>query len=109
METGGLRAAGFLLPRPGHWSTLPPMQEAMLYTQEAGRKVRCRLCRHGCLIAEGQHGICNVRMNDGGTLYSIFYGKPIAMAVDPIEKKPFFHYKPGSTAFSIATPGCTIP
>lgn len=84
------------------------MQEALLYTKEADRKVRCNLCRHGCLIAEGKHGICNVRFNDGGTLYSIFYGKPIAMAVDPIEKKPLFHVKPGSTTFSIATPGCNF-
>lgn len=84
------------------------MHEAMLYSKEDGRKVRCRLCRHTCLIADGKHGICNVRFNDAGTLYSIFYGKPIAMAVDPIEKKPLFHYKPGSKAFSIATPGCNF-
>ena len=84
------------------------MKEAMLYTKEADRKVRCHLCRHGCLIAEGNYGICNVRKNEGGALYSIFYGKPIAMSVDPIEKKPLFHYKPGSTSFSIATPGCNF-
>ncbi|MFH0799544.1 MAG: AmmeMemoRadiSam system radical SAM enzyme [Pseudomonadota bacterium] len=84
------------------------MREAMLYNREADRQVRCNLCRHGCLIGDGKNGICNVRLNDAGTLYSIFYGKPIAMAVDPIEKKPLFHYKPGSTAFSIATPGCNF-
>ena len=84
------------------------MKEAMLYSKEEDRKVRCHLCRHGCQIAEGKHGICNVRQNDGGTLYSIFYGRPIALAVDPIEKKPLFHYKPGTQAFSIATPGCNF-
>ena len=84
------------------------MHEAMLYSKEEDKKVRCRLCRHSCLIKEGEAGICNVRVNEGGTLCSIFYGKPIAMAVDPIEKKPLFHYKPGSTAFSIATPGCNF-
>lgn len=84
------------------------MHEAMLYNKEDARSVRCNLCRHGCLIDDGKYGICNVRFNDAGTLYSIFYGKPIAMAVDPIEKKPLFHYKPGSKAYSIATPGCNF-
>ena len=85
-----------------------PMREAMLYSQEKGDAVRCRLCRHGCLIRAGEYGICDVRYNDGGTLRSIFYGKPIAMGVDPIEKKPLYHYKPGTKAFSIATPGCNF-
>lgn len=84
------------------------MHEAMLYTQEADRKVRCHLCRHGCLIADGACGICNVRINQGGKLFSRFYGRPISLSVDPIEKKPLFHYKPGSTSFSIATPGCNF-
>ncbi|MFA4875327.1 MAG: AmmeMemoRadiSam system radical SAM enzyme [bacterium] len=84
------------------------MKEAMLYTKEDGDKARCFLCRHGCLVSEGKAGICNVRVNKGGTLYTMFYGRPIAMAVDPIEKKPLFHYKPGSLAFSVATPGCNF-
>ncbi|MBN1282788.1 MAG: AmmeMemoRadiSam system radical SAM enzyme [Proteobacteria bacterium] len=84
------------------------MKEAMLYSKEAGNRVRCRLCRHGCAIDDGKYGICDVRYNDGGTLRSIFYAKPVSMAVDPIEKKPLFHYKPGSLAFSIATPGCNF-
>ncbi len=84
------------------------MKEAMLYTKESGNKVHCNLCHHSCLIAEDKYGICNVRLNKGGTLYTIFYGRPVAMAVDPIEKKPLFHYKPGSLAFSIATPGCNF-
>jgi len=84
------------------------MHEAMFYSKEADNKTLCRLCRHNCMIADGNHGICNVRVNEGGTLYSIFYGKPIAMSVDPIEKKPLFHYYPGSKAFSIATLGCNF-
>jgi pyruvate formate lyase activating enzyme len=84
------------------------MKEAMLYSKEDGGKVHCFLCRHGCRIKAEGYGICNVRYNDGGTLYPIFYGRPISMAVDPIEKKPFFHYKPGTTAFSIACPGCNF-
>lgn len=84
------------------------MREAMLYNRENGKDVRCRLCRHGCLIHDGKLGICNARLNKNGVLYSIVYGKPIAMAVDPIEKKPLFHYKPSSKSFSIATPGCNF-
>lgn len=84
------------------------MKEAMLYTKEKDRAVRCGLCRHGCSIKEGDYGICQVRYNKGGTLYSIFYARPIAMNVDPIEKKPLFHYRPGSYSMSIATPGCNF-
>lgn len=84
------------------------MHQALLYTKDKDARVHCRLCRHMCKIADGKTGVCNVRENRGGTLYSIFYGKPIAMAVDPIEKKPLFHFRPGSRAFSIATPGCNF-
>ncbi len=84
------------------------MKEAMFFEKENDDAVRCGLCRHGCLIPEGGSGICRVRQNRNGTLYSIFYGKPIALGVDPIEKKPLFHYKPGSQALSIATPGCNF-
>lgn len=84
------------------------MHEAMLYTKENDSRCACRLCRHGCRIADGDTGICNVRVNKGGTLYSIFYGRPIAMNIDPIEKKPLYHYHPGSRALSIATPGCNF-
>lgn len=84
------------------------MHEAMLYTKEEDNLAACHLCRHGCRIAEGNSGICNVRENREGTLYTIFYGKLIAMSVDPIEKKPLFHYHPSSSAFSIAMPGCNF-
>lgn len=84
------------------------MHEAMLYDKEKDLQVRCRLCRHGCLIPDGARGVCKVRENSGGTLHSIFYGKPVALSADPIEKKPLYHYKPGSLAFSIATPGCNF-
>lgn len=84
------------------------MKEAMLYTSKDGEGVACELCRHTCKIEKGKTGICNVRLNEGGKLYSIFYARPIALAADPIEKKPLFHYKPGSSALSIATPGCNF-
>lgn len=84
------------------------MKEALLYQKLAGKKVRCQLCSHRCLIAEGKRGICSVRENQGGTLYSLVYGKAIASNADPIEKKPLFHFLPGSLSFSIATAGCNF-
>jgi pyruvate formate lyase activating enzyme len=70
--------------------------------------VRCQLCAHHCTISSGQRGLCNVRENRGGTLYSLVYGLLISQAVDPIEKKPLFHFHPASRAFSIATVGCNL-
>ncbi len=83
------------------------LKEAMFYRPEDG-KVRCRLCRHECLIAPSKRGICQVRENRDGKLYSLNYRKAVSMAVDPIEKKPFFHFHPGSTSLSIATVGCNF-
>ena len=84
------------------------MKEAYLYEKLDEKKVRCRLCGHGCLIKDGSKGICGVRENRGGTLTTLVYGKVIAMNVDPIEKKPLFHFLPGSRAYSIATVGCNF-
>jgi pyruvate formate lyase activating enzyme len=84
------------------------MHEAMFWAKAEGGKVRCSLCRFRCLIAEGQRGICGVRENTDGVLYTLVYGRSIAEQVDPIEKKPLFHYHPGSTSFSIATAGCNF-
>jgi pyruvate formate lyase activating enzyme len=74
---------------------------------EDGR-VRCDLCAHHCVIDQGQRGICGVRENRQGTLFSLVYGKAIATHVDPIEKKPLFHYRPSSYSFSVATVGCNF-
>ena len=82
--------------------------EALLYEKLADNKVRCQLCAHHCLIADGKRGICRVRENKAGVLYSLIYGKLIAAHVDPIEKKPMFHFYPGSRSFSIASPGCNF-
>ncbi len=84
------------------------MKVAMFYTKESDQKVRCGLCRHHCLIADGNRGICRVRENRGGTLYSLVYGKVVAEHLDPIEKKPLFHVLPGSRSYSIATVGCNF-
>jgi len=84
------------------------MKEAMLYEKLEDKKVRCFLCAHGCHISEGKRGICAVRENIDGTLHSLVYGKVISANIDPIEKKPLFHFLPGSASFSIATAGCNF-
>lgn len=84
------------------------MKEAMFYEKLDEKKVRCFLCAYHCLIKKGKRGICGVRENREGILYSLVYGKVIAMNIDPIEKKPLFHFQPGSTSFSIATIGCNF-
>lgn len=84
------------------------MKEALLYEKLPNKGVRCYLCAHHCLISEGKRGICRVRENRGGVLWTLVYGQPIARHIDPIEKKPLFHFYPGSSAYSIATAGCNF-
>jgi len=84
------------------------MKEAKLYRKLANSKVQCFTCAHKCTIAPGKRGICGVRENRGGILYSLVYGKAIALHVDPIEKKPLFHFRPGTQSFSVATVGCNM-
>jgi pyruvate formate lyase activating enzyme len=72
------------------------------------KKVQCELCPTECVLENYQVGGCRVRINKDGVLYSLVYGKPCAVHVDPIEKKPFFHFLPGTGAFSIATAGCVL-
>ena len=84
------------------------MVEALLYEKLADQRVRCNLCAHRCNIPAGQKGVCLVRENQAGVLHTLVYGIPLSQAVDPIEKKPLFHFHPGSTAFSIATAGCNF-
>jgi len=68
--------------------------------------IKCLLCAHGCFIRDGQRGRCRARMNVNGELRSLVYGRPISIHVDPIEKKPFYHFLPGAAAYSLATAGC---
>jgi len=84
------------------------MQEALLYEKLDDQTVKCNLCAHHCKIKPGKSGICKVRENIDGTLYTRVYGRTIARHVDPIEKKPLYHFYPGSSAFSIGTPGCNF-
>jgi pyruvate formate lyase activating enzyme len=83
------------------------VHEALLWEQE-GDRVRCGLCPHRCSIAEGRTGVCGVRLNRGGTLLATTYGKVASVAVDPIEKKPVYHYRPGSLALSLGSVGCSM-
>jgi pyruvate formate lyase activating enzyme len=84
------------------------MKEAMFYTTLDGNKVKCFLCAHQCIIVRGKRGLCSVRENMDGKLYSLVYGKIISMNVDPIEKKPLFHFCPSSVSLSVATVGCNF-
>jgi pyruvate formate lyase activating enzyme len=83
-------------------------KEAMLYEQLEDRSVHCFLCNHHCRIKEGEVGFCRVRKNVGGKLRTMAYGKVVAANTDPIEKKPLYHFLPGSLTFSIATMGCNF-
>ncbi len=84
------------------------MKEAYLYKKLGDRKVQCQNCAHYCVISPKNRGICGVRENIDGKLYALNYGKAIACHIDPIEKKPFFHFLPGSHSLSLATIGCNF-
>jgi len=83
-------------------------KEALYYEQVEGGKVRCKLCPHNCVIGEGKFGICGTRTVENGKLYTTIYGAVSAIAMDPIEKKPLYHFYPGSTILSIGTVGCSF-
>jgi pyruvate formate lyase activating enzyme len=70
--------------------------------------VKCRLCPHGCTVADGQRGLCEVRENQAGKYKTLVYNRTVSMNIDPVEKKPLFHFLPGTKAFSIATAGCNF-
>jgi pyruvate formate lyase activating enzyme len=85
-----------------------PLHEARFYEKRPGNEVVCTLCPHDCRIREGSRGACAVRFNRAGTLYTVVYDRIVSRNIDPIEKKPFFHFLPGSRAYSIATVGCNL-
>ncbi len=84
------------------------MKEAMLWDPAGNDVVECSLCSHRCKIVDGKRGICGVRENQDGTLYSLVYGKAIAVHLDPIEKKPLYHFHPGTDVMSFGTVGCNF-
>jgi pyruvate formate lyase activating enzyme len=115
-QTALIRSA----PRARYWTSVPLAgadcrqchnpQEKLSGKQmrhEAGI-VKCLLCAQGCVIKAGNRGRCRARMNVNGELKSLVYGRPMTVHIDPIEKKPFYHFLPGATAFSLATSGCPL-
>lgn len=84
------------------------MKEARLYKPAGNGTVDCRLCGFRCHIADGKRGVCGVRENMGGVLYTHTWGRLVAEHIDPVEKKPMFHFQPASRSYSIATVGCNF-
>ena len=84
------------------------MHEAGFWTAAEGGAVRCGACPHGCVVAEGMRGRCGVRGNEGGKLRSLVWGRAAALAVDPVEKKPLYHFLPGRAVLSVGTLGCNL-
>ncbi|MBK1720208.1 AmmeMemoRadiSam system radical SAM enzyme [Thiocystis violacea] len=84
------------------------MKEARFYDRLDNKRVQCRLCPHDCIIPDAGRGVCAVRYNSGGTLFTLVGDRVVSRNLDPIEKKPLFHFHPGSTAYSIATVGCSL-
>jgi pyruvate formate lyase activating enzyme len=110
MASSGLALTAAYLGSCGSASAAdePPLHEAQWYKPLDGKSVQCVLCPRNCVVQDGRRGHCGVRENRGGKYYSLVYGRPVSVHIDPIEKKPFFHVYPGSRAFSIATVGCNI-
>lgn len=99
----------FLSFNSSHIIAQPSLKEASFYRNlDIKGTVQCQLCPRGCVISPCRRGFCGVRENQGGKLYSLVYAKPVAVHIDPIEKKPLFHFLPSTTAFSIATAGCNL-
>ena len=84
------------------------LHEAAYYEPQAGGRVLCTLCPHDCRITDGGRGACGVRYALGGKLYSLVYDRVVSCTVDPVEKKPLFHFYPGFTTYSVATVGCNL-
>ncbi len=91
-----------------HATTEEPLPVSYCHVPHTGTYVQCNLCPKRCIIADGERGDCLVRENRGGRLYSMVYGNPCSVHVDPIEKKPFYHFLPTIPAFSLATAGCNL-
>jgi pyruvate formate lyase activating enzyme len=107
----GLIGISFYLPNLkvlGPTGAKTGLKEALFYKQLDDKMVQCFLCPRNCIIKNLTRGFCKVRENLNGVLYTLVYAKPVALHVDPIEKKPLFHFLPQTTAFSIATAGCNL-
>lgn len=99
---------GNCISSPRHKNPASGLIEARYYEKLPNRKIKCVLCPRECIIDDQETGYCGVRENHGGTYYTLVYGRPCSLNNDPIEKKPLFHFLPGTSAFSIATVGCNV-
>jgi pyruvate formate lyase activating enzyme len=104
----GIIASLFILAKTPKNKTPENLYEASFYQQLENGKVQCQLCPNRCILSPGQRGLCKVRENIDGKLYSLVYGKPVTTAIDPIEKKPFYHFLPSAKTYSLATAGCNL-
>ncbi|MEN8154791.1 MAG: AmmeMemoRadiSam system radical SAM enzyme [Acidobacteriota bacterium] len=105
----GVASPSFMLMSPslsGNVQSVPV--EAKYYEKLGEKKIKCNLCPHECRVADLERGTCGVRENRGGKYFTLVHSNPCAVNVDPIEKKPVFHYLPGTKSFSIATAGCNF-
>lgn len=84
------------------------LHEALYYEKMPDGRVRCRHCPHACVVEKNKRGFCRIKENKNGTFYNLAYGRPCAVHIDPIEKKPFFHVLPATISFSLATVGCNL-
>jgi len=108
LTTGCALAGSMLTGFSGGRDLTPFTRKARNYEKLPANKVRCMLCPRKCVVEPGKRGFCSVRENREGEYYTLVYGNPCAVHVDPVEKKPFFHLLPGASAFSFATPGCNL-
>jgi pyruvate formate lyase activating enzyme len=117
LASGAALGAGALAPAAGATPTAAGEQkqddarfivEAKFYEKLEDRKIKCKLCPRECKVGDRERGYCGVRENRGGTYYTLVHSRVCATHVDPVEKKPLFHYLPGSVAFSLATAGCNV-
>jgi pyruvate formate lyase activating enzyme len=107
-----LRVAALPCLAGGSYAAIDPdakfIVEAKFYEKLAYKKTKCKLCPRECVIDDRERGYCGVRENRGGVYYTLVHSRVCAAHIDPIEKKPLFHFHPGSQAFSIATAGCNV-
>jgi len=103
----GLGAEAIWATSPAEAATLR-MREALFYDKLPGTKIRCNICPKECVVGDRERGFCGNKENRGGTYYTLVYGAAAAVGIDPIEKKPLFHFLPGSKALSVGTAGCNM-
>jgi pyruvate formate lyase activating enzyme len=107
-DTSGLDIRGHVTRGGAPATPGPCSHEAYAYKKLSGQRVVCQVCPHHCLLSPGDRSVCRSKVNIGGTLFSLAYGNPCAVHVDPVEKKPLYHFLPGIQVFSLAVAGCNF-